>query len=515
MMKSLFAAITKIISGTNVRWVGCVPETRQRIYFANHTSNLDALVIWASLPFHMRVLTRPVAARDYWTKSRWRLFFASQIFNAVLIERKHPTTHDNPLRDMLNALGTQNSLIIFPEGGRQTGTEMVPFKGGLFHLAKDRPDVELVPVLVENLNRILPKGEFLPVPLMGSLSFGTPIRLEDGRGQGFISWARAKCRQNIAAEMNLKLDKQSCWLVCGVLALLVIASLAGWILSVRITNEKNRATVQNLNARIRAWWIMAIIFGLALATGRLGVAIMFGLTSFLALREFITLTPTRLGDHRTLFWVFFLIVPLQYYLVDIKWYGLFSILIPVFAFLFIPIRSAMAADCGNFLERTAKIQWALMICVYCVSYVPALLCLDIPGYAGQNGKLVFYFVLVVQISDVLQYIWGKTLGRHKIAPLVSPSKTWEGFIGGIASATLIGTALWWATPFSPLQSAGMSLVITLMGFGGGLVMSAIKRDRGVKDYGNLIEGHGGVMDRIDSLCFAAPVFFHLVRFYFT
>ena len=174
----------------------------------------------------------------------------------------------------------------------------------------------------------------------------------------------------------------------------------------------------------------------------------------------------------------------------------------------------MAGDCENFLERTAKVQWGLMVCVYCVSYTPALLSLKIPGYEGQNGKLMFYFVLVAQMSDVLQYVWGKTLGRHKIAPTVSPNKTWEGFIGGIACATLIGAALWWATPFTPLASAGMSLAITLMGFGGGLVMSAIKRDRGVKDYGTLIEGHGGVMDRIDSLCFAAPVFFHLTRYFF-
>jgi phosphatidate cytidylyltransferase len=155
-----------------------------------------------------------------------------------------------------------------------------------------------------------------------------------------------------------------------------------------------------------------------------------------------------------------------------------------------------------------------MVCVYCVSHAPALLVLDIPGYREQNAKLLFFLVLVVQISDVLQYVWGKTLGRHKIAPHVSPNKTVEGFVGGILSATAVGTALWWATPFKPLQAAGMSLVITLMGFAGGLVMSAIKRDRGVKDYGTLIEGHGGVMDRIDSICFAAPIFFHLTRHYF-
>ena len=313
---------------------------------------------------------------------------------------------------------------------------------------------------------------------------------------------------------NLKLDKQTIWLVGGVLALLVVSSLIGWVLSLRVRDEKGKATVQNLNARIRAWWMMVAVFSLAMATGGSGSVVLFALTSFFALREFITLTPTRAGDHRTLFWIFFVILPLQYYLIAIKWYGLFSILIPVYAFLFIPIRGAVAGDCENFLERTAKIQWGLMVCVYCISHVPALLSLNIPGYEGQNGKLMFYFVLVVQISDVLQYVCGKTLGRYKIAPTVSPNKTWEGFIGGIACATAIGAGLWWATPFTPLQSAGMSLVITLMGFGGGLVMSAIKRDRGVKDYGNMIEGHGGVMDRIDSLCFAAPVFFHLTRFFF-
>ena len=183
MMKVLFAAIARFISGASARWVGCAPDIRQRVYFANHTSNLDALVIWAALPPQVRELTRPVAARDYWVKNKIRLYLANKIFNAVLIERKKPTTHDNPLTDMLDALGDRHSLIIFPEGGRQTGMEMAPFKGGLFHLAKDRPDIEFVPVLVENLNRVLPKGEFLPVPLLGSVSFGIPIKLEAGEAR--------------------------------------------------------------------------------------------------------------------------------------------------------------------------------------------------------------------------------------------------------------------------------------------------------------------------------------------
>lgn len=315
--------------------------------------------------------------------------------------------------------------------------------------------------------------------------------------------------------MNLKLDNECLWLVGGVLALLAISTVLGRILQSRVRDEQGVKTVQNLNARINAWWMMVAVFGLAMATGGIGSILLFGLTSFLALREFLTLTPTKIGDHRTLFWVFFVITPLQYWLVASSWYGLFVIMIPVYAFLFVPLRSALSGDCDRFLERAAKIQWGLMVCVYCVSHAPAMLFLNIPGYEGQNGKLLFFFVLVVQISDVLQYVWGKTLGRHKIAPLVSPSKTWEGFLGGVATATLVGAGLWWATPFSPLQAAGMSLVITLMGFGGGLVMSAIKRDRGVKDYGTMIEGHGGVMDRIDSICFAAPVFFHLTRYFFT
>ena len=192
MTSSMLAGVARLVSGVTPRWLGCEPDTRQRIYFANHTSNLDALVIWASLPTAVRVLTRPVAARDYWVKGPVRRHLANRVFHAVLIERKKPTVHDNPLADMLAALGEKNSLIIFPEGGRQNGEELAPFKGGLFHLAKDRPDVELVPVLIENLNRILPKGEFLPVPLLGSVTFGAPIKLAEGETRvAFLQRAQA------------------------------------------------------------------------------------------------------------------------------------------------------------------------------------------------------------------------------------------------------------------------------------------------------------------------------------
>jgi phosphatidate cytidylyltransferase len=312
----------------------------------------------------------------------------------------------------------------------------------------------------------------------------------------------------------MKIDRELLWLTGGIVGLLVVSSVITFVLKRRAGGEPN-TVVANLDARVKAWWVMVAIFTVALALGVIGAVVLFGLMSFFALREFITLTPTRPGDHRTLFWVFFIVTPLQYYLVGMEWYGLFTILIPVYAFILVPTRSALAGDSENFLERTAKIQWALMVCVYCVSHIPALLTLRIPGYIGQNSKLVLFFVLVVQISDVLQYVWGKLLGKHKIAPLISPNKTVEGFWGGVLSATGIGTALWWATPFNWWQAGLLSFLITLMGFFGGLVMSAIKRDRGVKDYGTMIEGHGGVMDRIDSLCFAAPVFFHLVRYFYT
>ncbi len=291
---------------------------------------------------------------------------------------------------------------------------------------------------------------------------------------------------------------------------LLVASVVGYVLHSRAAG----AAVENLNARIRAWWVMIAISGGVLVAGNGAIVALFGLLSFLALREFVTQTPVRRADHTALFVSFFLALPVQYVLVEVEWYGLFAIFIPVYAFLTIPILSAVFADAQKFLQRTAETQWGLMICVYCLSHVPALLTLHIPGYQGRGALLVVFLMLVVQASDVLQYIWGKLLGRHQIAPRVSPAKTVEGFVGGVVSATLLGAALWQITPFSPVGAGAMALLITLVGFLGGLVMSAIKRDRGIKDWGQLLEGHGGMLDRLDSVCFSAPIFFHVTRYYF-
>ena len=309
-------------------------------------------------------------------------------------------------------------------------------------------------------------------------------------------------------------DPQLAWLFCGVLGVLIVATIAGSILRRTAKSDKAKATIDNLNARVRAWWKMCAIFALTLLVGRIGSLILFALLSLLALREYITLMPTRRADHRTLIWSFFFITPLQYCLIGIRWYGLFAIMIPTFVFLFIPLRIALTGDIAHFLERAAKIQFGIMICLYCLSYAPALLMLNIPGFAGKDARLLFFLVLIAQMSDVLKYVWGKLIGKHMIVPEVSPNKTWEGFIGGVLTATALGAALWKITPFTPLQAAGMSMVIALLGAAGGLVMSAIKRDAGVKDFGAIIEGHGGILDRIDSICFAAPVFFHLVRYFF-
>ncbi len=298
-----------------------------------------------------------------------------------------------------------------------------------------------------------------------------------------------------------------------VVSVLVTASLAGKLLAARSNDTGPDSTVANLNARINAWWVMVVVLALAFWIGETGVVVLFALCSFAALREFLTLTNTRTADYWALVAAVFVILPLQYVAVGMNWYGFYSIFIPVYAFLLMPIVAALRGDTDNFLVRVAETQWALMISVFCVSHVPALLSLNIPGYEGHNLFLIFFLVVVVQASDVLQYIWGKMLGKRKIAPRLSPSKTLEGLVGGVLSASLLGGALYWITPFTFWQAAGLSLVITLMGFFGGLVMSAIKRDRGVKDWGHLIAGHGGFIDRLDSVIFSAPIFFHIVRFY--
>jgi phosphatidate cytidylyltransferase len=301
--------------------------------------------------------------------------------------------------------------------------------------------------------------------------------------------------------------------VASVAAVLAVATVIGRLLAVRYSATGPNATIANLNARLDAWWVMLALTSIAFAFDTTGMVVLFGLLSFVALREFMTLTRSRPADHWTLIAAFFVAVPAQYYLIWTEWYGLYSILIPVYAFVLMPVISALRGEPKAFLERVAEAQWGVMICVYCLSYVPALATLPIPDYKAQ--LLVPFFLLVVQMSDVFQYVWGNWLGKTPVASTLSPAKTVEGTMLGIVSATALGAGLWWMTPFTPWQAAMLSLVTTSMGFLGGLVMSAIKRDRGVKDWGWLVQGHGGILDRLDSVVFAAPVFFHITRYWWT
>jgi len=308
--------------------------------------------------------------------------------------------------------------------------------------------------------------------------------------------------------------REAVLLFAGLGGVLVAASLVARLLRWRSADPAS-AVLVNLDQRIQAWWVMVALVAVAFVFGKDGMTVLFALISFAALREFVTLTHTRRSDHWVLLAMFAVIIPVQYWLVWTAWYGLFTIFIPVYCFLLMPAVTALQGDTERFLERVSAQQWAVMLSVYCVSHVPALLTLEVPGFEGRNLLLVAFLIITVQGSDVLQYVFGKLFGRRKVAPSVSPSKTWEGLVGGVAATSVVGAGLSFLTPFSPLQAAAVALMICLMGFLGGLVASAIKRDQGVKDWGRMIEGHGGMLDRADSLVFAAPIFFHIVRYFWT
>ena len=303
-------------------------------------------------------------------------------------------------------------------------------------------------------------------------------------------------------------------LATGITVVLVLASVIGRGLKITVAKRQPHGGIDNLNARVNAWWAMAIIVALALLGGRAGVTLLFAFASFAALREFVAPEPGRDGFRALLLTCLCVVLPLQYLFVAHGALALYTLFIPLFALLAAPTLAAIGCAPGaldDLRERTATVQWGLVLCVWGISHVPALLALELPGYEGRNAFLLVFFILVVQSSDVLQYLWGKLAGRRQIAPRLSPSKTVEGMIGGVLSATALGAILAPITPFSLAEAAIISLAITLLGVVGGLLMSAWKRRRGIKDWGTIIRGHGGVLDRLDSVCLSAPVFLHIVR----
>ncbi|MGE3538025.1 MAG: phosphatidate cytidylyltransferase [Candidatus Tectimicrobiota bacterium] len=273
--------------------------------------------------------------------------------------------------------------------------------------------------------------------------------------------------------------------------------------------------VTELVARVRAWWIMAALFFVVLLSSN-GLALMFfTFLSFWAMKEYLTLLRTRPADHRGLV-LTFVAIPVQYYWIASAWYGMAMVFIPVYMFLILPLQLVLGKETQGFVASASQIHWGLMAFVFGLGHLGLLLTLPRhPVFPVHGRTLVLFLVFVVEISDVLQYVWGKTCGRHKILPTVSPNKTWEGFCGGVASAVVCSLGVRFLTPFSLPETLLVSVLITLAGFAGGAVMSAVKRDFGIKDFGALIPGHGGMLDRVDSLCYAAPLFFHYVRYFHT
>jgi phosphatidate cytidylyltransferase len=294
----------------------------------------------------------------------------------------------------------------------------------------------------------------------------------------------------------------------GVVILLSAFTVLGEVLRARGPLGEPNPVVETFVQRLHSWWAMVILFALAVLSGEIAILLLFAFASFAALREYLTFAYKRQADHLSLALGVFVILPLQYVFVGFGWSGLYSVFIPVYAFLLLPIVAALRGDANRFLVRVAETQWGLMICVFCLSHVPALLNAGYAEGAGRAVLLIVFLVMVVQLGDLLEYFAGRRIGRRRIAPGLSP-KTLEGMACVVVGAALIGAGLSWITPFGALGAAGMAALASLAGMFGNLVFAAIKRDKGLKDWSHLIPGQGGFLDQLDSVIFAAPVFYHV------
>lgn len=294
----------------------------------------------------------------------------------------------------------------------------------------------------------------------------------------------------------------------GVLVLLLLASATRYILQLQ-NPQKDHV---ELGQRIRSWWWMIGLLFLFLAINRTSAIVFFAIISFLALKEFVSIVPTRQADRNVVFWAY-VSIPFQYYWVAIGWYGMFIIFIPVYMFLFIPMRMVLKGETAGFIKAAGVLHWAVMLTVFSVSHIAYLLVLPVKNHSAGGVGLVLYLLFMTQFNDVAQYIWGKLLGRHKIIPRVSPKKTWEGFIGGVATITVLaGFVAPLLTPLNRMEGFISGLIISVSGFIGDVVISSVKRDLHIKDSGTLIPGHGGILDRLDSLMYTSPLFFHYIYY---
>ncbi|PWK58076.1 phosphatidate cytidylyltransferase [Roseicyclus mahoneyensis] len=299
-------------------------------------------------------------------------------------------------------------------------------------------------------------------------------------------------------------------LATGVIGILTALTLVGEILRARLPWGETDPGVETFMTRVQSWWGMVILLSLAVLSGKIGLLLLFAFASFAALREFLTYATKRRADHLSLALGAFVILPLQYVFVGLGWTGLHTVFIPVYAFLLLPIVSALRGDPDRFLVRVAETQWGLMICVFCISHVPALLTYGMPDGSDRSVLLIVFLVIVVQSGDLVDYYVGRSLGRRRIAPALSP-RTLEGVAAGVIGAGIIGAGLGWITPFGMAGAAAMAALAAAAGIFGSLVFAAIKRDKGVKDWSHLIPGQGGFLDQLHGVIFAAPVFYHVTH----
>ena len=298
-----------------------------------------------------------------------------------------------------------------------------------------------------------------------------------------------------------------------VTGLLVIASSIGFVLHVGKPAHITPETLHNLNTRIKAWWLIVGVLGAAFGLGNKAIVLLFFFVSLQAMREIFSHCDFPASDHHALIWCFYIALPLQYFLVFYQHNFFLFTFIPIFAFLFLPLLLLKKINNHDFLNRLTKMQWSIITCIYCTSYIPALISLKTSNNtSAENYLLIAFLIFTVQSCDVFQYIFGKLFGKHKIASKISPSKTWEGLAYGISASTILSSSLYWLTPFNFWHTFIMALTINIFGFYGGLVFSAVKRDLKIKDWGSMIKGHGGVLDRVDSLIFSAPVFFWIIYY---
>jgi phosphatidate cytidylyltransferase len=295
----------------------------------------------------------------------------------------------------------------------------------------------------------------------------------------------------------------------GIALLLCIASF----MSITLQRRRPERDYSELRQRVRTWWIIVAVFAVAVLINRTTSVIVLGLISFLAFKEYLSLIPTRRADHRVLFWAY-LAIPVQYYWVWAGWYGLFIIFIPIYVFLWLPMRMLLIGETQGFLRAIGTLHWGLMICVFSLSHMAFMLVLPAENNPGGGSMgILIYLIFLTEINDVAQYLWGKSLGKRKIVPKVSPNKTFAGFWGGVFSTAALAVLLApWLTPLTRIEALGAGLLIGVAGFVGDVTISALKRDLGVKDSGSLLPGHGGILDRLDSLTYTAPLFFHYVYF---